>query len=130
MQCLQVYEGIVRHVDWEVVRCLVIAGPGFTKDSFRGFLDAEAVRQDNRYLAKLVVHLAESCLRCNCRALLLVCWLAAAVYNPLHGQALSSVCQHFIYASFSTAWVSMCVAYHMLWQRALPRPAIWSIKIT
>ena len=41
----------MRHVDWEVVRCLVIAGPGFTKDSFKAFLDAEAVRQDNRYLA-------------------------------------------------------------------------------
>ena len=47
---LQVYEAIVRHVDWEVVQCLVIAGPGFTKDSFRTFLDAEAVRQDNRYI--------------------------------------------------------------------------------
>lgn len=45
---VQVYEAVVRHVDWEVVKCLVIAGPGFAKDSFRAFLDAEAVRQDNR----------------------------------------------------------------------------------
>ena len=45
---MQVYDAITRHVDWEVVKCLVIAGPGFTKDSFKTFLEAEAVRQDNR----------------------------------------------------------------------------------
>lgn len=28
-----------RHVDWEVVRCLVIAGPGFAKEQFRAFLE-------------------------------------------------------------------------------------------
>ena len=48
MNLVQVYEAVVRHVDWEVVKCLVIAGPGFTNDSFKTFLDAEAVRQDNR----------------------------------------------------------------------------------
>lgn len=47
---MQVYDAITRHVDWEVVKCLVIAGPGFTKDSFKTFLEAEAVRQDNRWL--------------------------------------------------------------------------------
>ena len=35
----QVFGAVVRHVDWEVVRCLVIAGPGFAKDHFRGYLD-------------------------------------------------------------------------------------------
>jgi hypothetical protein len=30
-----VYEAVARHVDWGVVKCLVIAGPGFAKDSFR-----------------------------------------------------------------------------------------------
>ena len=38
----------MRHVDWDVVKCLVIAGPGFTKDSFKAFLEVEAVRQDYR----------------------------------------------------------------------------------
>lgn len=46
----QVYEAIMRHVDWSIVKCLVIAGPGFTKDEFRTFLDAEAVRRDDRAL--------------------------------------------------------------------------------
>lgn len=40
----------MRHVDWSIVKCLVIAGPGFTKDEFRSFLDAEAVRRDDRAL--------------------------------------------------------------------------------
>ncbi len=38
----------MRHVDWDVVKCLVLAGPGFTKDSFKTFLEAEAIRQDYR----------------------------------------------------------------------------------
>jgi len=38
----------VRHVDWAVVRCLIIAGPGFAKDGFRAHLEAEAVRRDLR----------------------------------------------------------------------------------
>ncbi|KAL3136892.1 hypothetical protein ABBQ32_006501 [Trebouxia sp. C0010 RCD-2024] len=46
----KVYDAISRHVDWDVVKCLVIAGPGFTKDSFKTFLEAEALRQDNRAL--------------------------------------------------------------------------------
>ena len=35
----QVFAAILRHVDWEVVRCLVIAGPGFAKDQFREYLE-------------------------------------------------------------------------------------------
>ena len=35
----QVFAAVVRHVDWDIVRCLVIAGPGFAKDQFREFLD-------------------------------------------------------------------------------------------
>lgn len=36
---VQVFAAIVRHVDWDIVRCLVIAGPGFAKDEFREYLD-------------------------------------------------------------------------------------------
>jgi len=35
---------VERHVDFERVKCLVIAGPGFTKDSFYEFLKTEAVK--------------------------------------------------------------------------------------
>lgn len=41
---------MVRHVDWSIVKCLVIAGPGFAKDSFKTYLDAEAVKRDIRPL--------------------------------------------------------------------------------
>ncbi|KAK9817970.1 hypothetical protein WJX72_005116 [[Myrmecia] bisecta] len=46
----KVFAAIVRHVDWEIVQCLVIAGPGFTKDQFKQYLDAQAVKQDIRPL--------------------------------------------------------------------------------
>ncbi|GAB4814633.1 hypothetical protein N2152v2_001679 [Parachlorella kessleri] len=42
----KVFQAVVRHVDWGVVRCLVIAGPGFTKDQFKEYLDAEAQRRE------------------------------------------------------------------------------------
>ncbi len=48
MAAYQVLQAVVKHVDWEVVKCLVIAGPGFAKDEFRKHLEAEAVRQNIR----------------------------------------------------------------------------------
>jgi hypothetical protein len=47
---LQVFGAVVRHVDWSIVKCLVIAGPGFAKDTFKTYLEAEAVRRDVRPL--------------------------------------------------------------------------------
>ncbi|PRW60647.1 PELOTA 1 isoform X1 [Chlorella sorokiniana] len=46
----KVFAAIVRHVDWDIVRCLVIAGPGFAKDEFREYLDKEAQRREARTL--------------------------------------------------------------------------------
>lgn len=46
----QVLAAVLRHVDWGIVKCLVIAGPGFAKDSFKTYLDAEAVKRDIRPL--------------------------------------------------------------------------------
>jgi hypothetical protein len=45
-----VFGAVVRHVDWSIVKCLVIAGPGFAKDTFKSYLEAEAVRRDVRPL--------------------------------------------------------------------------------
>lgn len=47
--CEQVFRAVVESVNWEVVRCFVIAGPGFTKDEFLEYLTAQAVKQDIRY---------------------------------------------------------------------------------
>lgn len=46
--CNKALQAVLRHVDWAVVKCLVVAGPGFAKDKFKEYLDAEAVRQDIR----------------------------------------------------------------------------------
>ena len=46
-KCLGAVE---RGIDWGVVKCLVVAGPGFTKDAFLKHLDKEIVRQDKRVL--------------------------------------------------------------------------------
>jgi len=51
MIVLQVFTAVTRHVDWNIVRCLVIAGPGFTREEFRKYLEAEAVRRDVRYVS-------------------------------------------------------------------------------
>jgi protein pelota len=45
-----VLSAVVRHVDWSIVKCLVVAGPGFAKDSFKTYLEAEAVKRDIRPL--------------------------------------------------------------------------------
>ena len=45
---LQVLAGILRHVDWAIVKCLVIAGPAFTKDQFKSFMELQAVQKDLR----------------------------------------------------------------------------------
>lgn len=44
------FNAVVRHIDFNVVKCLVIAGPGFAKDQFKEYLDAEAVKRDIRVL--------------------------------------------------------------------------------
>eukprot|EP00198_Chlamydomonas_reinhardtii_P005586 XP_001694922.1 Dom34 protein [Chlamydomonas reinhardtii] len=45
-----VFTAVVRHVDFGVVKCLVIAGPGFAKDQFKEHLEQEAVRREVRPL--------------------------------------------------------------------------------
>lgn len=68
----QVFSAVVRHVDWDIVRCLVIAGPGFTKDQFREHLDkggafgsgaADSLAACCRYTAAscLVARVSSSC---------------------------------------------------------------------
>ena len=44
------WQAVVRHVDWAIVRCLVVAGPGFTKEQFKAYMEAEAVRQNFRWV--------------------------------------------------------------------------------
>lgn len=45
-----VAQAIERHVDFDKVKCLVIAGPGFTKDAFYDFLKLDAARRNSKTL--------------------------------------------------------------------------------
>ena len=44
------YHAVTEHVNFEIVRCLVLAGPGFAKDALKKYLEEEAVRESNRVL--------------------------------------------------------------------------------
>jgi len=46
----QILQALLRHVDWATLRCLLVAGPGFTKDALVGYLHAEAQKRELRPL--------------------------------------------------------------------------------
>eukprot|EP01116_Phalansterium_solitarium_P002052 TRINITY_DN11903_c0_g1_i1.p1 TRINITY_DN11903_c0_g1~~TRINITY_DN11903_c0_g1_i1.p1 ORF type:complete len:388 (-),score=185.01 TRINITY_DN11903_c0_g1_i1:603-1766(-) len=46
----QVLQALLRHVNFDIVKCVIIASPGFTKDQFFEYMNAEAVRQDIKVL--------------------------------------------------------------------------------
>ncbi|KAJ8296840.1 Protein dom34 [Rhodotorula toruloides] len=46
----QVYDAVNRHFDFEQLKVLIIASPGFTKETVHSFLLEEAVRQNNKAL--------------------------------------------------------------------------------
>ena len=43
-----VLQAVLRHVDWSIVKCLIIAGPGFAKDNFKEYLEQEAIKRNLR----------------------------------------------------------------------------------
>nr|XP_055032094.1 protein pelota homolog [Misgurnus anguillicaudatus] len=45
-----VMQGILRHFNFEVVKCVLVGSPGFVKDQFISYLFKEAVRQDCKIL--------------------------------------------------------------------------------
>ncbi|KAJ8245894.1 hypothetical protein GJAV_G00261430 [Gymnothorax javanicus] len=45
-----VMQAILRHVNFDVVKCILVASPGFVKDQFMSYLFREAVRQDCKIL--------------------------------------------------------------------------------
>ena len=60
-----VLQALLRHVDFSIVKCLIIAGPGFAKDTFKEYLEAEAVRRDLRFDLDCVCVCAHAC-ACAC----------------------------------------------------------------
>ncbi|XP_068610611.1 protein pelota homolog [Brachionichthys hirsutus] len=45
-----VMQAILRHISFDVVKCILVASPGFVKDQFITYIFREAVRQDNKIL--------------------------------------------------------------------------------
>lgn len=90
-----VFEAVARHVDWGIVKCLVIAGPGFAKDSFRTFLDAEAVRRDVRPLienkARIVVAQASSAYKGALKEVLALPSIAAQIKDTKAAREVSAL---------------------------------------
>lgn len=43
-----VLQGILRHINFDVVKCVLIASPGFVKDQFFEYLYQQAVKTDNK----------------------------------------------------------------------------------
>lgn len=43
-------QGILRHVNFDVVKCVLIASPGFVKDQFFEFMQQQAVKNDCKVL--------------------------------------------------------------------------------
>ncbi|TPX30163.1 hypothetical protein SmJEL517_g06207 [Synchytrium microbalum] len=57
----QVYQAVLRHVDFNVVKVLIVASPGFVKDQFFSYMMAEAIKTDNKVIIEnkpkiLLVH--------------------------------------------------------------------------
>jgi len=61
---ITVYDSLVRSIDFGVVQCLILAGPGFVKEQFQKFMMTRAVQQECRILienkSKLVIVTASS----------------------------------------------------------------------
>ncbi|KAF9421876.1 hypothetical protein HW555_002316 [Spodoptera exigua] len=45
-----VMQAILRHVDFNIVKCVIIASPGFVKDQFFEYMIQQAVKTDNKLL--------------------------------------------------------------------------------
>ncbi|XP_050344770.1 protein pelota isoform X1 [Nymphalis io] len=45
-----VMQGILRHIDFSIVKCVIVASPGFVKDQFFDYMIQQAIKTDNKLL--------------------------------------------------------------------------------
>ncbi|XP_044271584.1 protein pelota [Tribolium madens] len=45
-----IIQGILRHIDFDIVKCIIIASPGFVRDQFYEYMIQMAVKTDNKTL--------------------------------------------------------------------------------
>lgn len=44
----QIYQGILRHIHFDIVKAIIIASPGFVKDQLYNYIFDQAVKTDNK----------------------------------------------------------------------------------
>lgn len=47
-----VYQGILRHLNFDVIKCVLLASPGFVKDQFYEYMIQQATKTDNKVKIK------------------------------------------------------------------------------
>lgn len=43
-------QGILRHIDFSIVKCVILASPGFVKDQCFDYIMQQAIKTDNKLL--------------------------------------------------------------------------------
>lgn len=56
-----IMQGILRHINFDLVKCVILASPGFVKDQFMDYMIQQAVKSDNKVILEnkskfLLVH--------------------------------------------------------------------------
>eukprot|EP00210_Caulerpa_lentillifera_P008471 g8081.t1 len=49
----KVYTGVEQNINFDVVRCLVVAGPGFAKDTFKQYLTDQSIKLGHKHLSSM-----------------------------------------------------------------------------
>lgn len=45
-----IMQGILRHVNFDVIKCVILASPGFVKDQFHQYMIQQATKLDNKVI--------------------------------------------------------------------------------
>lgn len=45
-----IMQGILRHINFDLVKCVILASPGFVKDQFMDYMIQQAVKSDNKII--------------------------------------------------------------------------------
>lgn len=43
-------QGVLRHLNFDIVKCVILASPGFVKDQFMDYMVQQAVKYDNKII--------------------------------------------------------------------------------
>ena len=43
-------QAILRHVNFDIVKCIILASPGFVKDQFMDYMIQQAVKSENKLI--------------------------------------------------------------------------------